>query len=114
MREPRKLRKYTAEFKANALRHVHASDRPFKAIADDLGVNHWTLRNWYRDDVAKKKKAPRHRKGTKARPGGTETAEERLKRLERENRMLRQKVESLETDREILKKAAAFFAKESE
>jgi transposase-like protein len=43
-----------------------------------------------------------------------ESAEERAARLERENAALRKEVEALRMDREILKKAAAFFAKESE
>jgi transposase len=43
-----------------------------------------------------------------------ESAEQRVARLERENGRLRKEVESLKMDREILKKAAAFFAKESE
>jgi transposase len=46
-------------------------------------------------------------------PGG-ETPEDRVHRLERENAKLRKQVERLEEDRAILKKAAAFFAKESE
>ena len=41
-----------------------------------------------------------------------ETPEEVLKRLKKENAQLRRKVSQLEMDREILKKAAAFFAKE--
>ena len=44
----------------------------------------------------------------------TETAEEKIARLEKENAELRRKNASLEMDRAILKKAAAFFAKESE
>ena len=43
-----------------------------------------------------------------------ESPQQRLERLERENERLRRENDSLRTDREILKKAAAFFAKESE
>ena len=43
-----------------------------------------------------------------------ETAEQRAERLERDNAKLRKQVEQLEMDKAILKKAAAFFAKESE
>jgi transposase len=43
-----------------------------------------------------------------------ETAEHRAARLERENARLRKEIDQLRMDREILKKAAAFFAKESE
>jgi hypothetical protein len=45
---------------------------------------------------------------------GRETPEQRLARLEHENAKLRREIESLKVDREILKKAAAFFVKESE
>ena len=49
-----------------------------------------------------------------AAPSGSETLEEKVARLERENAQLRKKNDDLEMDRAILKKAAAFFAKESE
>jgi hypothetical protein len=44
----------------------------------------------------------------------TDTLEDKLGRLERENAALRKQIDALQMDREILKKAAAFFAKESE
>jgi cell division protein FtsB len=43
-----------------------------------------------------------------------ESLEAKASRLERENALLKREVERLEMDREILKKAATFFAKESE
>jgi transposase len=60
--------------------------------------------------MAKRKKAPK----TAPQPAGVEDADQKLKRLERENERLRKENDSLRMDREILKKAAAFFAKESE
>ena len=85
-------------------------------MAARLGLNHWTLRGWYREAVAKKKTkpAPPPRKGATAAVPADETAEERLARLEQENARLRKRVEDLETDRAILKRAAAFFAREGE
>jgi transposase len=59
--------------------------------------------------MARRKKAPIDVAG-----GANETPEQRVARLERELDRLRKENESLKTDREILKKAAAFFAKESE
>ena len=102
-------RRYTAEFREDAVRLVKTTDRSVTSIAEGLGVSHWTLRDWYRADVAKKKT----RKSSVVVPD-KESDEEKAARLERENRELRKRVEELETDRDILKKAAAFFAKESE
>jgi transposase len=87
--------RYSAEFKAEAVRLVRGSaDSPTK-VARDLGVNPETLRLWVQA----------------ARPPSEAplTDEERgeLKRLRREVRELRM-------ERDILKKATAFFAKQSE
>ena len=60
------------------------------------------------------KKSRKQRKAETAAQLGNESAEQRAARLERENQALRKENDSLRMDREILKKAAAFFAKESE
>jgi transposase len=88
---------YAPSFKIEAVRLVHSTDKPLPAIAADLGVSEPTLRNWVRqaeiDD------------GT---CDGLTTAERaELIRLRREVRTLKQ-------ERDILKKAAAFFARESD
>lgn len=116
MRERRRTNQYTAEFKADALRLLDSTDAPLTQVAARLGLNHWTLRGWYREAVAKKKtkRAPPPKKGATSAVPADETAEERAARLEQENARLRKRVEDLETDRAILKKAAAFFARESE
>ena len=107
----RQHRTYTAEFRENAVRLVESSDRTMAEIAASLGVNVCTLRGWYREAMARKrvKKSP-----VRAQAPTDETVEQRANRLEEENRKLRKRVEDLETDRAILKKAAAFFAKESD
>jgi transposase len=104
---------YTEEFRNDALNLLHTTDRPVKQIAKDLGISEWTLREWYRKSEMAKK--PKKNKAS-ARPAvlGDETTEQKLARLERENSKLRRENDSLKMDREILKKAAAFFAKESE
>ena len=107
---------YTAEFKADAVAFIHREGRSIRQVAEDLGVSPWSVRDWYRQDMAKKKKgAVSGASGALASAGpANETPEAKVARLERENQLLRKQVDSLRTDREILKKAAAFFAKESE
>jgi transposase len=94
---PRTKPAYPPEFKAEAVRLVGSSDRSLTRLAKDLGVADQTLRNWVQhaeiDDDAREALAPHER--------------EELRHLRREVRTLRQ-------EREILKKAAAFFAKESD
>ena len=103
---------FTKEFKSDALKLIERGDRSISQIARDLGINHWTLRNWCKSDpVFRKAKAAAA--ATPPAPA-KETAEQRVARLERENERLRKENESLRVDREILKKAAAFFAKESD
>lgn len=74
-----------------------------------------TLRDWYnRDEMSKKGKSKGAVKAVPAAVLQDESAKDRMARLERENAALRKEVDSLRMDREILKKAAAFFAKEHE
>ncbi len=89
-------RSYTEEFKAEAVRAATAGDRSLTQVARDLGVNASVLQSW--------------KQRTKENPG--EVGIDRKETLEQENRRLRREVASLREDREILKKAAAFFAKE--
>lgn len=108
-----RYQKYSDTFKSEAVALVRRDDRSFRQLAEDLGVNAWTLRDWYKkDEMAKKPKVSKP--VAVAGLPSTETAEQRLARLERENERLRKENETLRMDREILKKAAAFFAKESE
>lgn len=104
------MRAYTKEFRADAVAVYRKGGRSLRQLAVDLGVNHWTLRDWVKADEMKRPQkchpAPQ--------PSSDETLEEKVNRLERENRELRKQNERLETDRAILKKAAAFFARESE
>lgn len=90
-------RKYTEEYKAEAVELVVNSGRPIAEIARGLGINEGTLGNW----VALAKK-----NGTvKDKP--LEVSERaRLKELEEE-------VRRLKMEREVLKKAAAWFASQS-
>jgi transposase len=105
--------RYSEAFKAETVALMEQSDRTFDGLADDLGVSAWTLRHWYKQHQMGKK----NKGGKKQRlppVAAKETVEQRLARLERENKRLSKENESLRMDREILKKAAAFFVKESE
>ncbi len=94
-----KGRRYPAEFKLEAVRLVQEEGMSCAQVARDLGVSKYAVRDWVQ-------KAESGGLST----GGTSTAkmsaEEELAALRREVRILRE-------EREILKKAAAFFAKES-
>jgi transposase len=94
----RKRRKFTAEFKAEAVRLCQVGDRSVGQVARDLDLTETALREWVRVAAIDAGKGP---------AGALTTAErEELTRLRRENKRL-------QMEREILKKAAAFFAKES-
>lgn len=94
---PRTKPPYPPEFRREAVELVRVSGKPIAQVASDLGVSDQTLRNWVKQaDVDAGK-----------REGLTSEEREELRRLRRENRTLLQ-------EREILKKAAAFFARESE
>ena len=86
---------YSPEFRTEAVRRVRNSDEPLKAIAADLAISPVTLRTWV--------------EASRPQPDVPLTDDERteLRRLRKENR-------ELKMEREILKKATAFFAKQSE
>jgi transposase-like protein len=94
----RKRRSFTAEFKAEAVQLCRVGDRTIKQVAKDLDLTETALREWVKRADIDVGKGP---------PGALTTAErEELTRLRRENKRL-------QMEREILKKAAAFFAKEN-
>lgn len=115
-RPPRK--KYDLSFQEGAVALLERTDRSIRAVSADLGLPQSTLYAWYKRAVAKKKgKLP----SSKATPSSAVMTssdppgdKQRIAQLERELEVLRKKNEQLEMDRAILKKAAAFFAKESE
>jgi transposase len=88
---------YPPEFRREAVQLAQSTERSIAQVARDLGVSNQTLHSWIKQaDV------------DAGRCEGLSTDErEELRRLRRENRTLLQ-------EREILKKAAAFFARESE
>jgi transposase len=89
-------RQFDDDFKAQAVRLVLDEGKTVGAVARDLDLTETALREW-----VKRAQADR----TKGRTGLTTAEREELARLRKENRILRE-------EREILKKAAAFFANE--
>ena len=94
-----KHKDFTKEFKLEAVRLLESSGRPAAAVARELGIRRNQLYKWHHE---LRNKAERAFPGRGPRP---EMADE-LTRLRRENAQLKE-------ERDILKKAMAFFAKES-
>ena len=92
-----KQRKFTPEFESEAVRLVETSGRTQREIAEDLGISLTSLQRWI-----SKHKDHMMDAGHKQQE---EPVSAELKRLRRENEILRQ-------ERDILKRATAFFAKE--
>lgn len=95
----RTAKQYTEEFKSSSAKLAIESDQSVAATARDLGICQSTLYGWVAHYY------PNHNK-TEAVNAEEDTAK-KLKRLMKENKRLRM-------ERDILKKAAAFFAGESQ
>lgn len=89
---------YPEEFRREAVRLVEVSGRSITAVAEELGVSSEGLRNW-----VKRAQADR---GERSDVVSTSEHEELL--------MLRRRVRELEAEREILKRATAFFVRETD
>jgi transposase len=95
--------KYPEEFRRDAVELVRSSPhRTIREIGRELGVNHETLRNWV--NAA--------RQAEQAQAGNPEHGEQISAGEREELRRLRKKVAELELEKEILRKAAQYFAKE--
>ncbi len=92
-------RRYPDDFKRDAVRLVTEERYSFKAAAKAVGVSEKSLRDWHA------KLAPEP-----APCGDNATVEQ----LQQENKRLRKQLKRTEMEREILKKATAYFAKESQ
>ena len=115
MRVPKIRRSYDLSFQEDAVAMLQRSDRPIHGVARDLGIPFTTLHGWYKKAMAKKgKRSSVQDTALPIRDPSAEVPEEKIARLEREVTELRKENDSLKQDRAILKKAAAFFAKESE
>ncbi|WP_374008526.1 transposase [Leifsonia sp. LS-T14] len=96
-------RRFPREFRVRAIELVRISDRPLSQVARELGVSNSALSRWVAEDDFAKEQAEKA-SGVVPILDADEQAE--LVRLRRE-------VRRLETENEILKRAAAYFAKEN-
>jgi transposase len=97
-RKPKRTRRsFTDEYKTSAVRLVLDEGQTVAAVARDLGLTESSLRNWVEQARADR---------TQGKTGLTTAEREELARLRKENRILLE-------EREILKKATAFFAKQN-
>jgi transposase-like protein len=90
---------YTDEFRREAVRLVAATPERLTQIARELDVHPETLRNWWQR--------------VRVQPDGPIVSPTRVVTLEEENRQLRRENERLKVERDILKKATAFFARDA-
>ena len=97
----KKIKNYTAEFKESAVKLAVESDQPVSTTTKDLGVNAKTLHGW----IGKFHQSKSSDKASTKQEHNDEHVYDELKRL-------RKDIAKLKEERAILKKAAAFFAKE--
>ncbi len=90
----KKTKRYDEEFKANAVKMVVEKDRLVKDVAKDLGIPEPTLRRWLRAN-----KEPK------------DDTEEKLAKLEAENKKLKKELNNANDTVEVLKKSVAIFTK---
>ena len=97
-KKPRKRRSFSKEYKAEVVRLIETSGKSVGQVAQELDLTETAVRRWYNQAQIDRGKGP----------------SEALTTAEKEElRALRREVKRLREEREILKKAAAFFAKES-
>ena len=93
----RTRRRFTVEYKAEAVKRLEESGKGLQQVADELGVHANQLRGWR----------------TEQRAAGSAEALAKQKAEVAELARLRREVRRLKQENEILKRAAAFFAKEA-
>ena len=97
MAQAGKRRRFTAEYKAEAVKRLEESGRSVQQVAAELGVHANQLRGWRNEQRA----------------AGSAAALARQKAEAAELARLRREVKRLEQENEVLKRAAALFAREA-
>ena len=97
---PKKIRTYSTEFKAEAVKRIADNNGNVSATAKQLGIAMQTLPNW-------------QNKANKGKLLGTEQYNPELMSALQEIKQLKRQLKVAEEEREILKKATAYFAKHS-
>ena len=96
----KKIRTYSAEFKAEAVKKIADNNGNISATAKQLGIAMQTLSNW-------------HNRANEGKLVGTEQYDPELMVALQEIKQLKRQLKVAEEEREILKKATAYFAKNS-
>lgn len=96
---PAKRQRYDEDFQRDAVRLVTDEKYSFKAAASALGVSEQTVRKWHA------------RLAARPEPCGPDAT---IEQLQSEVQRLRKELRRAELEREILKKATVYFAKESQ
>ena len=96
----KKIRTYSTEFKAEAVKKIEDNNGNISATAKQLGIAMQTLSNW-------------QNKANQGKLVGTEQYDPELIAVLEENKRLKRQLKVAEEEREILKKATAYFAKHS-
>ena len=118
------MKNYSEEFRRQAVDLYESTPgATVRGIAEDLGIVRGTLRDWLQAYGTGKKIAadgtltssPLQSKSATTTPSGSveETPEQKIARLEAENAALRAETTKLTTEREILQRAAKYFAGET-
>jgi transposase len=101
-----RVRKYSAEYRARAVKLCSESNRPITAVARDLGIEYGTLWDWMKKAGKAGGSVPI------AAPSKMTAATTSAAAMEAELERLRRELEEVKKERDFLKKAAAFFAKQ--
>lgn len=96
----KKIRTYSAEFKAEAVKKIADNDGNISATAKQLGIAMQILSNW-------------HNQANQSKLAGTAQYDPELIAVIEENKRLKRQLKVAEEEREILKKATAYFARHS-